>query len=78
MADTFLVKSALPVAKDGGSVVALWEVDDAHPGGQAFIAGDRPVEVANTAGVESALRDKKIEKVGAESPVEPAASKPGK
>ena len=57
------VRSLLPAKKDGGNPVALWERDTAHPDGEAFIAGDTPVEVAETGAVLKAISDKKIEKV---------------
>jgi hypothetical protein len=36
--------------------VVLWEVDAAHPGGEAYVAGKVPAEVAPTAAVNAALR----------------------
>lgn len=67
MADTktFMVKSTLPVAPDGGTSVALWERDAAHPNGEVWIAGPDPVEVGDTVAVQQALTDGKLEKVSA-------------
>ena len=45
------VVSTLPTAKDGGSPLALHEKNDAHPDGEAFIAGSKAVLVAPTAAV---------------------------
>jgi hypothetical protein len=64
--NTIQVRSKLKSAADGGHPTALWEVDPAHPGGEAFIAGPGSVEVAETAGVMGALRDDKIERVRSE------------
>ena len=61
--DVVKVRSTLTPKKDGGDVVVLWEQDDAHPGGQAFIAGPAPVEVALTPAVSKLLRDGVIEEV---------------
>lgn len=47
------VKSALP-----GSEVALHEVDDAHPGGSAIVAGNIVAKVADTPFVRARLRDR--------------------
>jgi hypothetical protein len=47
------VKSALDDDR-----VALHEVDDAHPGGSAIVAGDLVAKVGDTAMVRSRLRDR--------------------
>jgi hypothetical protein len=49
------VKSVLPKKKDGSSEVAIWDKDDAHPGGEAFVAGDEAVLVAPTAAISGAI-----------------------
>jgi phage-related protein len=52
-----------------GARVALWEVDEAHPGGEIYVAGQdsAPVEAAETAGVLGALRDDRLVRVTAKS-----------
>jgi hypothetical protein len=64
------VKSTLPVRRDGGSPVAFTESHSDHPGGEAFVAGRKPVEVAETDAVLVALRDGRLERTEA-----PAAQK---
>lgn len=64
MAELVTVKSTLAPRADGGQVVALWERDPDHPGGEAFVAGDAPVEVARTAGVTAKLRSRELIEVG--------------
>lgn len=56
MADHILVRSARDDDK-----VALWEPDDTHPEGEAFIAGKRPTLVAPTPGVMLAIRNGQVE-----------------
>ena len=67
MADqkTIWVKSTLPVQPDGGSEVAFYEQDAAHPNGQAWVAGPEPVEVAETGEVQAAIAAGRLEKVTA-------------
>lgn len=67
MADTktFHVRSTLPVGEDGGNSIALWERDPAHPNGEVWIAGPDAVEVGDTAAVQQAITDGKLEKVTA-------------
>lgn len=55
------VRSTLPMQKDGGSPVALWEVDDQHPGGEVMVAGRTPVRVALTPQVTALIRDGVLE-----------------
>jgi hypothetical protein len=50
------VKSGLG-QRNGADVVALWEKDPAHPGGEVYIAGDKPVEVALTPEVVKRIRE---------------------
>lgn len=57
------VKSNLPAKKDGGSQVALYEVNPAHPDGEVFIAGETVVEVAETSEVNRAIAEKRLVKV---------------
>lgn len=62
------VVSALPPAPGdafGGAPTALFEIDRQHPGGQAFVAGERPVEVAYTPGVVAALRGERLRELEA-------------
>jgi hypothetical protein len=40
--------------------VAIWEPDTAHPGGEAFVAGKVPAEVAMTAEMNLKLRNEEI------------------
>jgi hypothetical protein len=63
----WVVSALPPVAGDpfGGSQVALYEVDGQHPGGQAFVAGARPVEVAYTPGVVAAIRSGRVRELSA-------------
>jgi hypothetical protein len=44
------------IEPDMADPVALWEKDARHPGGEAYIAGDTPVEVACTERVAEKLR----------------------
>jgi hypothetical protein len=44
------------VDPEPADIVALWERDARHPGGEAYIAGDTPVEVACTERVAEKLR----------------------
>jgi hypothetical protein len=62
---TIWVRSILPVAADGGTPVAFYEQDPAHPGGEAWVTGPDPVEVGNIASVLAAIGDKRIEEVPA-------------
>lgn len=58
MADEMIwIASTLPTQDDGGDKVVLFEQDRAHPDGEAFVAGPKPVQVARTAGVERVLRE---------------------
>lgn len=60
------VKSCLkPSGNDpqAAGPVALWEKDPAHPDGEVFVAGDKPVQVAMTSAVEEAINTKRLEKV---------------
>ena len=52
MADTIRV---VPGPKLDPNRVALWEVHDDHPGGEVFVAGPEPVEVAQTSLVNEKL-----------------------
>jgi hypothetical protein len=56
------VKSALP-PMHGGDQTALFERDEAHPGGEAFVSGNAVVQVAETSAVASALANKRLVKV---------------
>lgn len=59
MADTIWVKSGLKDNK-----VALWEVDEAHPGGEVYIADSSPeakaIEVAKTSQVMKFLGEGRL------------------
>jgi hypothetical protein len=57
------VRSTLPVKKDGGAQVALYEVDSNHPNGEVYIAGEGVHEVAETSGVNRAITEGKLVKV---------------
>jgi hypothetical protein len=59
------VRSLLPIEADGGSRVALFEQNDAHPDGEAFVAGETPVQVAQTGAVLKALANGQIEETDA-------------
>ncbi len=61
--DTIQVRSAIPPKPDGGHLVVLHEVDQAHPGGEAFVAGPHAVEVARTARVQRGIADGTLEVV---------------
>ena len=63
------VKSNLP-----NDQVVLWERDPAHPDGEAYIAGDTTVVVAETPAVSRLLAEKKIVKSG-KQPAKPKAPK---
>ncbi len=43
------------IEPDMADPVALWEKDERHPGGEAYIAGDTPVKVACTERVAEKL-----------------------
>ncbi|GIW06365.1 MAG: hypothetical protein KatS3mg060_1170 [Dehalococcoidia bacterium] len=55
MDELIVVRSTLAPGADGAMPVALFERDPAHPGGEAFIADDRPHRVARTAAVAARL-----------------------
>lgn len=77
MADTITIKAS----KAAGNRVALWDVDDAHPDGEVYVAGQdaEPVEAAETPRVLEALRDGRVEKVSSGgSPVAREAAREGK
>jgi hypothetical protein len=57
------VKSTLPVKKDGGAQVALYETDPNHPNGEVFIAGEGTFEVAETSAVARAISEGRLVKV---------------
>ena len=76
MADLITVKSNLKPTGDGGHPTALWDVDPAHPNGEAFIAGPEPVQVAETGAVLAALHDRRIVKVKDEEAPAKDAPKP--
>lgn len=61
------VRSKIPTKKDGTNEVVVWDRDDAHPDGEAFIAGPTVVEVAPTAAITSAIHAGKIEVVEGEA-----------
>jgi hypothetical protein len=46
--------------------VVLWEPETSHPGGEAFIAGKVPEEVAMTAAVNAAMRQGELREATAE------------
>lgn len=50
---------------EGDHQVLLFEKDPAHPNGEAFIAGPRPVLVGDTAEVSRLLKDGSIEETEA-------------
>lgn len=43
--------------------VGLWEQHPEHPGGEAFVTGTQPVEVAETPAVQKALAEGRLRKV---------------
>lgn len=59
---TILVKAAQP------GRVALWDRDPNHPGGEAFVDSDVPVEVAKTSAVLMALAQGRIVEVVVDAP----------
>lgn len=54
------VKSTLESKPDGGDEVVLFEKDDRHPGGEAFVAGDWPVKVFPTPRVTALIREERL------------------
>jgi hypothetical protein len=73
--------SVLPGPATDGHRVGLWDVDKAHPGGEAWVAPDtggnkpaQPVQVAETAAVLQALSDGRL--VKADSPEAKALEAP--
>ncbi len=60
-------------AADGGFPVVLWERDDAHPDGEAYIAGPGTFQVGETAAVSRAIAAGQLVRV--EAPAE--NSEPG-
>jgi hypothetical protein len=69
------VRSTLEPKTDGGHTCVLWEVNKAHPGGECYIAGPKPVLVAQTPDVRKALISGTIEEVADPNAVK-AAEKP--
>jgi hypothetical protein len=72
--ETKWVMSGLGVGElgDKGAPVALWTRDAAHPEGEVFVAGLRPVEVGLTLEVERKLADGTLVEV--EAPAVPTLS----
>lgn len=60
-------------AVDTSGRVALFEQDRAHPGGEAFVAGDKLVRIGRTPIVEQKIRDGVLVEVGEVTP-EPSAT----
>lgn len=54
------VRSNLVNAPDGGARIALSEKHPDHPDGEVFIAGPGEFEVANTPGVNTAIREGRL------------------
>lgn len=74
MAQTIHVKAGNPAKRQ----VALWERAADHPGGEAFVAGSRVVEVAVTQEVARRLANKTLVEVkGAEATAAPTAEPNG-
>lgn len=65
-ADTIWVRSLVKGRPGGGDQVVLWERDERHPGGEAYIAGETPVEVFPTPAVTALIRELKLEEVEVE------------
>lgn len=66
-----VVKSTLPAGS-----VCLWERHPAHPGGEVFIADDRPREVGETAEVQTRLKRGWLVEVKPEPKPEPKPAEP--
>ena len=49
--------------------VALWEKDDEHPGGEAYVAGSAAVQVATTSAVIRKIADGEIEVIDDEEEI---------
>lgn len=62
------VRSTIPTRPDGGNVIALYEIHEDHPDGEAFVAGPGPVKVARTGTVHRLISDGTLEEVGAKKP----------
>lgn len=60
---TIFVRSLLKGKPGGGDAVVLFERDDRHPGGEAYVAGNTPVEVFPTPQVAALIREEKLEEV---------------
>lgn len=59
------VVSNLSKNKDGGHPLALFEQNDDHPTGEAFVSGDTAVQVGMTSAVMEKLNKKVIRKANA-------------
>lgn len=57
---TVWVISGLKARANGEHPVALWEQNVAHPDGEAYVAGDKPVEVALTPAVVQKIRNDEL------------------
>lgn len=57
------VRGALGVKPDGSGEVVLFERDERHPGGEAFVAGLDEVDVFPTPRVTALIREGKLEEV---------------
>lgn len=57
------VRGTVEVRPDGGAEVVLFERDNQHPGGEAYVAGTDEAEVFPTGKVISLLRDGKLVEV---------------
>lgn len=66
-ADTIWVRNLSEPKPDGSDQVVLWQRDARHPNGEAFVAGDKLVEVYLTPEVAALIREGKLEEVEAET-----------
>ncbi|HMV50852.1 MAG TPA: hypothetical protein PLD20_24415 [Blastocatellia bacterium] len=63
--ETVFVRSLVKGKPGGGDQVVLWERDERHPNGEAYVAGETVVEVFPTPQVAALIREQKLEEVEA-------------
>lgn len=72
MADNEKTTETITVKGVKKDLVGFWEIDPAHPDGEAFVKYDEPSEIAETAGALEAIAQGRIVKTDKKAAAEPA------